>query len=405
MKNRLVTLQGYNNPQTKKIEKPDETPVYYDDHTVGSLLSAALKSRGLLPQLKIAAPLIKVPPPKVLPPKIIPPTIKIKAPVVKVAPPKIEAKIPPPNQWKVDPKDVRTVGQIGQVAGAVVTGVGGVLSATGIGAALGAPLMAAGTQISAAGTTAIQVAEKIEQANQLKQAAAAKNLSGVLSATGGLVSGVPGTGKVTDIISKASSVSDQAKNIESLVKNRDVLGGVSATQALLNQSGVSPSITSKLDLIPEGLNTANNFLNVGLSTSDKLLNLAKPGETLLANFGVKINPPLPAKTEDLLKTPRSPGDIKNSPPSVFDVLFPNKDQKKTEPTTTLPDFPFLKDPSKDPNSPFYIPPAPLEPKPDPNKKPQKLPSTGEKKESGGNIGIFLMAGIGLLFLTQKKSKK
>jgi hypothetical protein len=334
----------------------------------------------------------------------------VTPPVISVKPPVIDAKIPPPNQWKVDPQDVKTAAQtvttIGQGLQAVGTVVGVIPSLQPVGAAI----VGVGATAQKVGTTVVAGVEKIEKAQKLVEATKTGSVAQGLQAAGSLASSVGAPSSVTQGITQVSNVVNQAQTLQTVIQSGNVPAALNVTQSLLNQTGVSPSISSKVDLISKPINQAQNLLNIGTSTADKLLNQAKPGSDLLNSLGVKT-PPIPASTSDLLQQKLKPYTVDRKPGSLLDTLFPKNPapMPTKKPGTSdlkLPDYPFLKDPSKDPNSPYYLPDSKPSDKIKPDKKPEKLPGTAEEKDkkSENNIGIVLLIAAGFFAFTRKKRK-
>jgi hypothetical protein len=415
---KFYTLEGYNKNGTLQKYKvnPDKSPVYYNDYELGSWLSAALKLpplsmksfAAMLPSLPpISIPPISFPPlpslpplpsfslPNIFPPiptpvlsvpslpsvniqipnisaslpKIDIPSINITPPLIKIEPqiPKIDLR-PSPIKVKVNAEDigktgeaVTSVGNITQEVGKGMVTVGGGLAATGLGvkvggfiAGAGATVIGAGAGVTAIGTGITSFANTLQTAQGI---IANKDIIGGLKLIGETSDKV-GYKEISQTTNTAVNTINQAQNIANTIQTGSPQAVANTVSNLLNQSGVSPQITDRISQGGQMLQTGQSFL----STS-------------------------PYKDE------------------IFKLqsLNINKDPN----TIVKPLQPIFKDPVNDPTHPLYIPPPPSDGK-IPISKPSLLPSntipSGQKSDFT-NIGIFLIAGIGLYFFSQNKKGK
>jgi hypothetical protein len=308
----------------------------------------------------------------------------------------------------VDPKDVKVAGQALEVVGEGIKVAGTAISATGIGAKVGIAVTGVGEIASRSGSALVSVADKVEKAQAVVQAAKTGSVVQGLQAASSLASSAGVPTPVTQGITQVSNVANQASQVQNLIQAGNVPAAVNVTQSLLNQTGIAPVISSKIDVIAKPINQAQNLLNVGVSTADKLLNQTKPGTDFLNSLGVKT-PPLQTNL-DAIKEKIKPFTIERKPGSIMDTLFPKTQEPIKKPTTEsqkIPNFPFLQDPSKDPSSPLYLPPVSQSDKITPNKKPAKIPGTDKPIEkTGNNTGLLLLLAAGtIIFLNKDKGKK
>lgn len=438
--NRLYTLQGTKTPEKKYYKKnnPDAAPIYYNDENelgfawLASLLPKLPPIHFALPALFPPIPPLPPPPPpppiipalpKVFPPLPPPPVIKITPPVVpplppapivkvtpppvpqikinppavnvNVAPPKIEASIPPPNQWKLDPKDVKAVGQTLETVGQVAQGVGGVLTATGIGTTVGVGLSAAGGLAVQSGGQLVKGAELIEKVNAAKSGGL---IAGLQVASD--MAGAAGLNKVQSVTNTIANAATQAQNIQSAISTGNFVGAAQNTAQILNQTGIAPSVGDKI--------------NAGINATDKLLNQVSTNTGILNKIGVKT-PPIPKNTKELINKPqaqktniqtfKSNLPKPNSDQKTIVNFRASSDEKKPSGDPILkPPITIHKNPLTDPTHPLYIPPIPSVGT-DPSKKAPSGVSTDKKKLQTPNYGIFFVIGAGLLLIANSKKKK
>ena len=415
---KFYTLEGYNkNGALQKYKvNPDKSPVYYNDYELGSWLSAALnlpplsmKSfAAMLPSLPpISIPPISFPPlpslpplpsfslPNIFPPiptpvlslpslpsvniqipnisaslpKIDIPSINIEPPLINIQPqiPKIDLR-PSSIKVKVNAEDigktgetVTAVGTATTVVGKGMVEVGGAIASTGALVKVGGFIAGAGATVITAGAGITAVGAGITAAASTLQTA--QNIISNKDIIGGLkligeTSDKVGYKEISQTTNTAVNTVNQAQNIANTIQTGSPQAVANTVSNLLNQSGVSPQVTDRISQGGQMLQTGQSFL----STS-------------------------PYKDE------------------IFKLqsLNINKDPN----TIVKPLQPIFKDPVNDPTHPLYIPPPPSDGK-IPISKPSLLPSntipSGQKSDSI-NIGIFLIAGIGLYFFSQNKKGK
>lgn len=415
---KFYTLEGYNKNGTLQKYKvnPDKSPVYYNDYELGSWLSAALNLpplsmasfAALLPSLPpISIPPISFPPlpslpplpsfslPNIFPPiptpvlsvpslpsiniqipnisaslpKIDIPSINIEPPLIKIEPqiPKIDLR-PSPIKVKVNAEEIGKTGETVTAVGTATTivgkgmvEVGGAIASTGVGLKVGGFIAGAGATVITAGAGITAVGAGITAAASTLQTA-----QGIISnrdIIGGLkligeTSDKVGYKEISQTTNTAVNTVNQAQNIANTIQTGSPQAVANTVSNLLNQSGVSTQVTDRISQGGQMLQTGQSFL----STS-------------------------PYK-DDIFK---------------LQSLNINKDPN----TIVKPLQPIFKDPVNDPTHPLYIPPPPSDGK-IPISKPSLLPSntipSGQKSDSI-NIGIFLIAGIGLYFFSQNKKGK
>lgn len=342
---------------------------------LGSLLSAAIQKARLSKAVSTKAIVSKLKPPPV---KIIPKTPKISI---------------PPQKLKVTPQEIAKTGQGLQTAGNITTtagkgivAVGGAVASTGVGlkvgtliAGAGGAVAGAGSFMTASGTLLSSVGGTATDIQKLSKL----NLNSLGTKEGlALVSKV-GTETDSNLLNKSPvkigdlvNTGNQAISINDSFKAGNLQAGSNLTSDLLNNFGVNPTITESIRTggqiaqqgkegnISETLNTTGNFLSsLGYNQEGEIFKMAS-GTT--------------SAVERILVQENQKGEILPNP------------------------FPVFKDPVNDPSHPLYIPPIS-----EPSKgKPIPLPSNQKtEKTDSSNIGIFLIAGIGIFLLTQKKGKK
>jgi hypothetical protein len=281
--------------------------------------------------------------------------------------PKIDLR-PSPIKVKVNAEEigkagesVTAVGTVTTVVGKGMVEVGGVIASTGVGLKVGGFIAGAGATVITAGAGITAVGAGITAAASTLQTAQSiisnKDIIGGLKLIGETSDKV-GYKEISQTTNTAVNTVNQAQNIANTIQTGSPQAVANTVSNLLNQSGVSPQITDRISQGGQILQTGQNFL----STS-------------------------PYKDE------------------IFKLqsLNINKDPN----TIVKPLQPIFKDPVNDPTHPLYIPPPPSSGK-IPISKPSLLPSntipTGQKSDST-NIGIFLIAGIGLYFFSQNKKGK
>jgi len=342
---------------------------------LGSLLSAAIQKAGLNKAISTKAIVSKLKPPPV---KIIPKTPKISIPPQKL-------KVTPQETLKVA-KGIQTAGAVTSLVGKGITVVGGAVGASVVGAPVGALIAGAGAGVAGYGQLMVGAGVGLEAVAQTAidaQSLSKLSLQSLKTKEGlALVSKI-GTGIDSNLLNKSPvkigdlvSTGNQAIAINDSFKAGNLQAGSNLTSDLLNNFGVNPTITESIRTkgqiaqqgkegnISETLNTTGNFLSsLGYNQEGEIFKMAS-GTT--------------SAVERILVQENQKGEILPNP------------------------FPVFKDPVNDPSHPLYIPPIS-----EPSKgKISPLPSNSKtEKTDSSNIEIFLIAGIGIFLLTQKKGKR